>query len=126
MPLAVIGAGTLKEQSFCLYLTKKFPAANLRVFQALLSECTMNKSVDQELSRNEVRKILNLAESEGERERMKYIVVKSSGISNKKAKRMYGFSDMSSKKDKVEEAMEKARAIKDAIENIAKIKEKVL
>ena len=39
---------------------------------------------------------------------------------------MYGFSNMSDRKRNVQEAMEKVCAIKDAIENIANVKVKVL
>ena len=126
MPLAVVGSGTLKEGTFCLYLLRKFKPASLNVIQALITETSSRKTMHQELSKDEVKQLLNLAESESERERLKYTFVKSSGISNTKAKGMYGFCNMSDRKRNVEEAMEKACAIKDAIENIANVKENVL
>ena len=71
-----------------------------------------------------MKKLLNLGESESERKRLKYAVVKSSGISSTKAKAVYGFNDMTSKISDVEKAMEEACAIRQAIEYIAKTKEK--
>lgn len=69
---------------------------------------------------------MNLAESESEGERLKYAVVKSSALSNRKAKSLFGIDDMTHKKQKVHQAMEEASAIREAIEHIAKVKEKVV
>ena len=73
-----------------------------------------------------VNQLLALAETESERERLKYAVVKSSQLSDTKAKSLYGFSDMSERRQKVEDAMENASAIREAIENVAAVKEKSL
>ena len=67
-----------------------------------------------------------LAETESERERLKYAVLKSSQLSDTKAKSLYGFSDMSERRQIVEDAMENASAIREAIENVAAVKEKSL
>ena len=126
MPLSVVAIGSFKEGTLCLYLLKKFKPANWSIIQAIMSKVNTSKKYPIELSKTEVKKLLDLAESESERERLKYAVVKSSGISNSKAKTVYGFCDMGDKKSKVEQAMEEACAIKNAIENIANIKDKVL
>ena len=126
MPLAVVGVGTFKQETFCLYLLNKLRPANLYIIQSLMAETCKHKQMHEEMAKEEVQKLLNLAESESERERLKYAIAKSSGISNTKAKNIYGFSSLSEKKTKVEKAMEEACAIKDAIENVAKIKEKAL
>ena len=73
-----------------------------------------------------VNQLLALAETESERERLKYAVVKSSQLSDTKAKSLYGFSDMSERRQKKEDAMENASAIREAIENVAAVKEKSL
>ena len=67
-----------------------------------------------------------LAKTESEKERLKYAVVKSFQLSDTKAKSLYGFSDMSERRQKVEDAMENASAIREAIENVAVVKEKSL
>ena len=66
---------------------------------------------------------MKLAESNRERERLKYAIVKAAGISHSQAKSVYGFDNMSSRVNKVENALLEATAIRDAIENIANIKE---
>lgn len=70
--------------------------------------------------------MLNLAESESERERLKYAVVKSSALSNRKARSLLGIDDMTHRKQKVHQEMEEASAIREAIESIAKVKENVV
>ena len=126
MPLAVFGVGTLKEETFCLYLVEKCKPPNLFIMQTLITEATLHKSSTQKMTQDEMKKLLALAESESERKRLKYAVVKSAGMSNTKAKRVYGVSGVSDTKQKVEQAMEDACAIREAIENIAKVKDKAV
>ena len=53
----------------------------------LIEDCVLNPSISKE----EMKKLLYLADGEAERERLKYAVVKSSGLSGTKAKTYYGF-----------------------------------
>ena len=126
MPLAVVGAGTSKEGNCLLYLLEKQELVKLYLTQSLLAETRMRKKEKPQMSKEELQKLLNLAESESERERLKYAVVKSSALSNTKAKSLFGIDDMTHKKQKVHQAMEEASAIREAIESIAKVKEKVV
>ena len=126
MPLAVVGAGTSKEGNCLLYLLEKQELVKLYLTQSLLAETRMQKQEKPEMSKEELQKLLNLAESESERERLKYAVVKSSGLSNRKARSLFGIDDMTHKKQKAHQAMEEASAIREAIESIAKVKEKVV
>lgn len=73
-----------------------------------------------------MNELLKLAESHGERQRLKYAIVKAAGMSSSRAKDMYGFNDMSSKNSEVESALEEAAAIRDAIQNIAEVKDQVI
>ena len=125
MPCAVIGTGSLLEGTSCLYLVEKQSPATLYLWQSLLKEACIKKQTNNKgLTKEDMKKLLNLAESESERKRLKYAVVKSSGISSTKAKAVYGFDDMTSKINDVEKAMEEACAIRQAIEDIANTKEK--
>ena len=126
MPLAVVGAGTSKEGNCLLYLLEKQELVKRYQTQSLLAETRVQKQEKPEMSKGELQKLLNLAESESERERLKYAVVKSSGLPNRKARSLFGIDDMTDKKRKVHQAMEEASAIREAIENIAKVKEKVV
>ena len=120
----MIETGSLMEGTSCLYLVEKQNPANLYVLQSLLKEACIKKQTNKGLTKEDMKKLLNLAESECERKRLKYAVVKSSGISRTKAKAVYGFNNMTTKIGDVEKAMEEACAIRQAIKDIAKTKEK--
>ena len=70
-----------------------------------------------------MNKLLELAESEGEKQRLKFAVIRAAGLSSTKAKSIYSFDDMTSKTKKVKDALEEATAIHKVIENIAKSKD---
>ena len=57
-------------------------------------------------------KLLKLAEPEGEKQRLKFVIVGAAGLSSTKAKSIYGFDDMTAKTKNVKEALEEATAIR--------------
>ena len=126
MPPAVVAAGTSKEGNCLLYLLQKQELVKLYLTQSLLAETRMRKQEKPEMRKEELQKLLNLAESESERERLKCTVVKASALSNRKARSLFGIDDMTHKKQKGHQAMEEASAIREAIESIAKVKENVV
>jgi hypothetical protein len=78
------------------------------------------------LRKETVDEFLKLAESHRERQRLKYAIVKSAGMSSSRARDLYGFNDMSSKISEVESALEESATIRDAIENIAEVKDQAI
>lgn len=67
--------------------------------------------------------LLNLAESDAERKRLKFAVVSATGLSYKKAKAKFGLSDIATTVFQVEQALDEVSAIHEAIENIAEVKD---
>lgn len=65
-------------------------------------------------------------QSDAERKRLKYAVVRATGLSNTKAKEKYGFSDIGTTLSQVEQTLDEVSAIHEAIEKIAQVKDKVL
>ena len=63
------------------------------VLQMLLNKVVQSNGQNKEtiVSKKELMSLLNLAESESEKERLKYLAVRSSGISAHKAQKIYGF-----------------------------------
>lgn len=127
MPLACLGVGEVKEGSYCFYLVEKQDTVDYQIFQTLLGK-SLDTSGSQELklSKEELKGLLYLAESESEKEMLKYIAVKASGLSNSKAKEVYGISDLQKHIERVEEALNHAKAIRESIEKIACLKDKGL
>jgi hypothetical protein len=125
MPLAAIGVGEKKIGTYCIYLVEKKSHTSYRVFQTSLNK-TVTRDTKQHITRNEVTKLLYLAESESERERLKYSTVKSSGISSTEAKKRYGFGDMNKQIEQVQDATQTAQDIMESIAKIAYLKKKGL
>ena len=54
--------------------------------------------------------LLSLADSESQKERLKYLAVRSSGLSGQKAQKIYGFHNVHNRAASVEAACEEADA----------------
>ncbi len=124
MPLVSIGVGDKKNGNYCVYLVEKQSTVHYKVLRSLLNSLIQSQSGQKpvNLSKETVNSLLKLAESDAEKLRLKYAIVKATGLSSSKAKNVNDFSDMSSKVSRVENALEEATYIREAIENIAKVK----
>ena len=125
MPLAAIGVGEKKMGTYCIYLVEKKDHTSYRVLQTLLNK-TVSRDSKQHITKNEVKKLLYLAESQAERERLRYSIVRSSGISSTETKKRYGFCDMNKRIERVQDAAQTAQNIMESMEKIAHLKEKGL
>lgn len=127
MPLACIGVGKMEQGTYCMYLVEKQDKVNYSVFQTLLENASVKAGVNNvDISKKELTNLLYIAETESQRELLKYAVVKAAGLSNTKAKQMYGINDVKKRNKKIEDAMEKAVSIRKSIEKIAHLKDKAL
>ena len=92
---------------YCFYLVGKKSHTSYTVFQSLQNE-TCKRDSQQHMTREEFKKLLFLPETESERERLKYPIVKSAGISGTEAKKRYGFGDVNKRVQQVENAAQSA------------------
>lgn len=76
-------------------------------------------------SKDQMKKLLCLSESEAERERLKFAVFKSSGMTNEKARTVYGFHAMDRRCRQILDAAEEAVAINKCMQDVKKVKQKV-
>ena len=127
MPLACIGVGNVSEGSYCMYLVEKQSQVDYSIFQTLLERAAIKPGAKElSISKEEMSNLLYLAEMESQRELLKYAVVKAAGLSNTKAKHFYGISEVKKRKERVEQAFEKASSIRESIEKIARLKDRAL
>ena len=128
MPLAAIGVGVKSAGTYCLYLVERQSSVNHAMLQTLLNKVVQSNRNNTEtvVSRDEMKSLLHLAESESEKERLKYLVVRSSGMSAEKAQKIYGFHNVHKRAASVQAAYEEADAIKETILKIASVKDKAL
>lgn len=97
MPLSAIRIGSPSTGKSAWYLLEHVEGVNhvqlVRFAEALLAARTPTKGTPS-IDKKEVRAILSLAQSDRERELIRYSVFKSSGISATAARRHFGFQNM--------------------------------
>ena len=127
MFLATLGISERSKGNYCVFLAEKNSSVHYNIFKSLLKNLVTCKQKEKPvLSRETVNKLLKLAESESEKQRLKFAIVGAAGLSSNKAKSIYGFDDIVAKTKEVKDALEEATAIREVIENIAGSKDRAL
>ena len=75
------------------------------------------------LSKNELQDLLKLAQSDRERECVRYAVWKASGLSAKGARKHFGFGNITERAEKVSACLEEIKTITRDVEEMCKIQE---
>lgn len=78
------------------------------------------------IQKEEVKGLLQLAQSDKERELIRYAIYKSSGISSTAARRIFGFENMVSREKSVQQAIDDLRAIHEAIDDLTTLQNKAV
>lgn len=78
------------------------------------------------LSKPELNELLLLAQSDRERELVRYTAFRASGLSKSGARRQYGFQDLFERTAKVEECVQEAKCIRECIDSLVKVQENAL
>ena len=93
--------------------------SNLSLTKDLLTMKLQSKIKMKSLDTHSVKAILDLAESEVEIRRLKFMAVKSSGLTIHAASKQFGFRYSYEDNAQVEEAIDKFQEIKDSVLSIA-------
>ena len=127
MPLASIGAGSLRQGNYCIFIIEKQDVVKYKVIQSLLNNWLESRVAEPPLpSKEKVNNLLELADSEAERKRLQYAIVNAAGLFNKKVKSKYGFSSAGGTVQEVHEVLHEVTATRKSIEEITHIKETAL
>ena len=127
MPLASIGAGSLRQGNYCIFIVEKQDVVKYKVIQSLLNNWLESRVAEPPLpSKEKVNNLLELADSEAERKRLQYAIVNAAGLFNKKVKSKYGFSSAGGTVQEVHEVLHEVTATRKSIEEITHIKETAL
>lgn len=123
MPLAAL---KIKEsKTYTIYLVSK--GTNLQLTRSLLKRKDWgSQNTGMQMSASLVKELLSATDSDAERERLTYGIVKSSGLSHTKLRQLYGFENLKRRQDKVENALREMREIREAVASIASIQEKAV
>ena len=125
MPLASLGIGNRSRGSYSIFLVEKQDRVKYPIMQTLLNQWIKCETAEPSLplTKETMNSLLQIAESDAERKRLKYAVVRVTGLSNTKAKEKYGFSDIGTTLSQVEQTLDEVSAIHEAIEKIAQVKD---
>ena len=93
MPLVAVAIANHQKGTGRLVLVQKQQFVNYKIFQSLLTKLTEDLKGEC-FSKDQMKKLLCLAESEAKRERLRFSIVKSSGMTNEKARTVYSFHAM--------------------------------
>ena len=78
------------------------------------------------LSRSQFRALIQMCNSDAERERIRYVVSKTSGLSQKKLTEEFGISNVANRKAQVDIALKKAQEIRESVYKLSEIREKAM
>ena len=130
IPLAAIRCGDLKSRKSQVYLMEILPGCDhlyekiIGFYQETVHETSAK--VAPRMTKGHLKELLSLAQSDRERECIRYAVYKSSGLTPSAARRVYGFEQMSKRESRVEEAIKQAKDICESIDMLAKTKDKAI
>lgn len=96
------------------------------VMNALADVSMKNAHHTCTLSKSHVEMLLSLGQSERERSCLRHVITKASGISATRARKMYGFEALTVKMKQVDEAIKATQDIREAIDELASIEDKML
>jgi hypothetical protein len=99
--------------------------ANFTMIRSILNQVHSHVQ-NVTLPKDTVKELLQLAESDAERQRVTYAICQSTGLSTTKLRDTYGFEDINSRMQNVEEALRQAKEIRESVEHISHIKEQAV
>ena len=95
----------------------------LKVSHFLGALATKRETNTPSLSKTDLNSLLLLAQSDRERELVKYTAFRASGMTKSSARRHFGFQNLSERVSKVEECIQEAESIRQCIDTLSRVKE---
>ena len=111
IPLACIRLGDPKLGNSCWYLVAHVEGVNYSKF-ACFSEALLTNKTAATIQRSEIKALLGLAQSDRERELIRYSIFRASGATPSAARKNFGFDSMKERSKLVLMAIEEARNIR--------------
>lgn len=128
MPLATLTVGVPTSGKSFTILLELLHSVDYSKYNLVVNgmASSLKEHNPQRMEKSCVKLLLGLAQSDRERECMKYAIVKASGMTATQARRMYGFERMTERARQVEKAIDEVQRICETIDDIARIKDKAL
>ena len=125
LPVAIFPMELQKGQK-TLFVTELNTAVNYEKLGEFLKTVSVSTDCNTQfpiISRETLKIVCDLASSEKDKRLIKYAVSCGGNMSREAAKKKYGISDLTLLKNTVENAVEQAREIRDAVDHLSNVKE---
>lgn len=116
----------LQKGQKTLFVTELNTAVNYEKLGEFLKTVSVSTDCNTQfpiISRETLKIVCDLASSEKDKRLIKYAVSCGGNMSREAAKKKYGISDLTLLKNTVENAVEQAREIRDAVDHLSNVKE---
>lgn len=123
MPLACIRVSDVKKGTSCWYLVEFVEGVHYMKFACFADALQGTRTSSPTIDKTHVKALLGLAQSDRERELIRYSVFQSSGLSATATRKKFGFESMHVRFRRVTAVIEEAR-IREAIDSVARIQDK--
>ncbi len=124
MPLVAIRIGQPASGSAYTLLLERLHGVDYQKFSIILNTMAANsKPKDGGLYKPLFNKLLGLAQSDRERECIRYTLFKATGMTPSYARKQFGFENIAERVRKVESYLHEVQNIQEAIDNLAAIED---
>ena len=89
--------------------------------RVLVTQASREASSSPALTKNGLRQLLSVAQSDSERELVRYTAFRASGLSATGARRHYGLDNMTERSARVEQCIQEAECIHESIKELAQV-----
>ena len=127
MPLVAICIGDPITGHAFTILMEKFSGTDYSKFGAILNGLVSVKpAVGDSLRKSVVKMLLSVAQSDHERNCLRYAIYCASGMTPTDIRRKYGFQGMAARASEVDEALSEIQHIREAIHDLASVEDRAL
>ena len=127
MPIAALRLGEPSSGFAEVQLMEYIPGIdNLKIHHFLRGCPTIRGGCTPSMTKEELKHLLGVAQSDKERECIRYAVYKASGLSATQARKQFGFENMSERYDRVEEALKEVQSIRECVESLSNTQEQAI
>jgi hypothetical protein len=126
MPVTIVQMSLKGPGSQKLYVLESMPGVDLKVVVKLAEKCFSQNSPKTGMTKAMLKDLCMLATIESDRLLIKYACCKGQNLTQKKSSELYGFSNFNSQESKISNAIEELNEMREAVELLAKVKEKAV
>ena len=126
MPLIAITLGHPTSGKSEVYLMEAVDGLNYSKLIEFIESNTSKGAAPINLTKSQVKELLSFAQSDRERETLRYTVCRASGLTSSAARRQYGWERMAERSANVEKCLEDAQSIRENIEYLCTTQERAV